>query len=63
MRKHHVLLISFGLALPAMARADTYLGVLVNTSSLAGTTGSIDFQFNSGPGATQLGHNDHLRHC
>jgi hypothetical protein len=55
MRKHHVLLISFGLALAAMARADTFFGVLVNTSSLAGTTGSIDFQFNPGPGATQLG--------
>jgi hypothetical protein len=55
MRKHHVLLITFGLALAAMARADTDFEVVVNTSSLAGTTGSIDFQFNPGPGATQLG--------
>jgi hypothetical protein len=55
MGKHHLLLISFGLALAAVARADTDFEVVVNTSSLAGTTGSIDFQFNPGPGATQLG--------
>lgn len=55
MRKHHIVLISFGLALAGMARADTDFEVTVNTSSLAGTTGSIDFQFNPGPGAMQLG--------
>jgi hypothetical protein len=55
MRKHHVLLISLGLALATVGRADTDFEVVVNTSSLAGTTGSIDFQFNPGPGAMQLG--------
>jgi len=47
-------LLTFGLLLGAgAAQADAVYQVSVNTSSLSGTTGSLDFQFNFGTGETQ----------
>ncbi len=48
-------LLTFGLLLCAAgaAQADTTYQVFVNTSNLAGKTGSLDFQFNFGSGALQ----------
>jgi hypothetical protein len=53
MRKTHLLALSVLLAASQIAFAGPIVELLVNTSSIAGTTGSIDFQFNPGPGTTQ----------
>ncbi len=48
-------LLTFGLLLgvAGAVQADAVYQVSVNTSSLSGTTGSLDFQFNFGTGETQ----------
>jgi len=54
MRKHSLLLIASFIVFASVASANviTY-DVTVNTSSIAGTTGSLDFNFNPGPLVTQ----------
>jgi len=54
MRFRSLLYVVFPLALAPCAWADpiTY-GVTVDTSSISGTTGSLDFNFNPGPSVTQ----------
>ena len=49
-------LVLFGAFLPCfagLASAETIYDVAVDTSSISGTTGSLDFNFNPGPSATQ----------
>lgn len=53
MRKTHLAAVLFLLAAAAAAHAGTIDLITLNTSSLSGTTGSIDFQFN--PGLAALG--------
>lgn len=53
MHKSYLLTLSLLLCAAGAAQADTVYQVSVNTGSLAGTTGSLDFQFNFGNGETQ----------
>ena len=53
MRKSYLFAFVTLLCATGAAHADTTYQVFVNTSSLAGKTGSLDFQFNFGNGATQ----------
>ena len=50
-----IVFIAFGvlMGLAGSAQADTLFQVLVNTSTISGTNGSLDFQFNYGVGETQ----------
>ncbi len=51
--KPYLLTFSLLLCAAGAAQADTIYQVSVNTNSLSGTTGSLDFQFNFGNGETQ----------
>jgi hypothetical protein len=53
MRPHHSLLVTFFLFAAELASADVTYDVTVNTSSISGTMGSLDFNFNPGPLVTQ----------
>jgi len=53
MRRHSLLFASFILYAASSASADTAYDVSVDTSSIAGTVGSLDFQFNPGPLVSQ----------
>jgi hypothetical protein len=53
MRKNHLLALTVLLAAAQAGFAGSIAELTLNTSSISGTTGSIDFQFNPGPGTTQ----------
>ena len=48
-----MLILTLLLCFVSVAQADTQLQFNVNTSSISGTTGSLDFQFNPGPLTSQ----------
>jgi hypothetical protein len=53
MRKSQVIATTLLLWAAAAAHADTLVSIVENTSSINGTSGSLDFQFNPGPLVTQ----------
>ena len=53
MRKSYLLAVGLLLWTAHAAHADAIYQVAVNTSSIAGTAGSLDFQFSAGSGETQ----------
>lgn len=53
MRKSQIIVTTLLLWAATAAHADTLVSVVENTSSINGTSGSLDFQFNPGPLVTQ----------
>lgn len=53
MKKYNLLAATLILAAAGAVRADTVIQVAVNTSSLSGTSGFLDFQFDPSAGETQ----------
>jgi hypothetical protein len=51
--KTRILILTLLLCFVSVAQANTLLQFNVNTSSISGTTGSLDFQFNPGPLTSQ----------
>jgi hypothetical protein len=53
MAKHSLLFVASFLCIAGLALANTMYDVTVDTASISGTTGSLDFNFNPGPLVTQ----------